>query len=141
MKWLVVLDSQPVEGKSKGKTIAERAAIHFSKYEEEPRDEKEDYKVEIDKEDYGINNVFVDNASLTSTSSYNSQTIDNCSEEASCLAIDFGNSNNDELEIEPCYESCDTNVIQEVPLEKGEAPTPEEDIHDEELIELEDAVG
>jgi hypothetical protein len=35
---------------------------------------------------------------------------DNCSEEAMCLDTIFGNVNIDELEIEPCYESCGTNM-------------------------------
>ena len=51
-----------------------------------------------------ISNTLVDDASLSSNDSYNAQTNDNCSEEASCLATDFGNFNNDELDIELFYE-------------------------------------
>ena len=53
-----------------------------------------------------------------------------------CLANDFGNIN--ELKEEPCYESGDTNMIQETPLEKDEVPPQEEDEHEEELLILED---
>ena len=48
------------EGEPEGKTIAELAAMYFSK---------------------------------SNTSSYNAQTVDNLSEEALCLANDFGNIN------------------------------------------------
>ena len=56
--------------------------------------------------------------SKSNTSSYNAQTVDNSSEEALCLENDLGNIN--ELKEEPCYESGDTNMIQEIPLEKDE---------------------
>ena len=66
--------------------------------------------------------------SKSNTSSYSAQTVDNLSEEALCLANDFGNMN--EHKEEPCYESDDTNVIQETPLEKNEVPSQEEDEHE-----------
>ena len=74
--------------------------------------------------------------SKSNTSSYSAQTVDNLSEEALCLANDFGNIN--ELKEEPCYESGDTNMIHETPLEKDEVPSQEEDEHEEELMIFED---
>jgi hypothetical protein len=37
------------------------------------------------------------------------------------------NINNDELEIEHCYESCDDNVVQEISLRRDEVPNSKED--------------
>jgi hypothetical protein len=49
-----------------------------------------------------------------------------------CLDTIITNNNDDELDIEPCYESCDANGVHELPMEKYEAYTSEEDAQDEE---------
>jgi len=71
------------------------------------------------------NKMSIDDASLSSINSYTSQMIDNCFEGASCLATDFGSITNDVLET--FYESCITNIMQEISSEKDEDPTSEED--------------
>jgi hypothetical protein len=62
---LDIASSQPNEGESKGKTIAELTSMHISKFEE-------DHNGEVDKEGYYIDNKFLD-ASLSSTNNYNTQ--------------------------------------------------------------------
>jgi hypothetical protein len=49
-----------------------------------------------------------------------------------CLYTIITNDNDDELDIELCYESCDANGVHELPMEKDEAYTSEEDAQDEE---------
>ena len=78
---------------------------------------------EVDKEGHTTNAELVNDAFLSSDDSYNAQTNDNCSEEASCLATDFGSFRNDELEMELFCESCDANMMQESPMEEDEVPT------------------
>ena len=72
--------------------------------------EEEHHEGEVDKERHTTNTEFVDDASLSSNDSYYAKTVDNCSEEDLCLDTHLESINNDELEIEPCYELFDTNM-------------------------------
>ena len=47
---------------------------------------------------------------MNSNDSHYTQMNNNFSEEALCLDNNFGNDNGDELYIDPCYESCGTNM-------------------------------
>ena len=80
-----------------------RFVVPENNHLQESQDEKEEHKGKVDKEGYIMNNMFINDASLSSNDSYYAQMNDNCSEEALCLDTNFGSVNIDELEIEPCH--------------------------------------
>jgi hypothetical protein len=79
-----------------------KVVVPENKHLQESQDEKEEHKDKVEKEGYAINNMLINEASLSSNDSYYSQMNDNCSKDASCLDTNFESVNIDELEIEPC---------------------------------------
>lgn len=78
---------------------------------QEPQDKEEEHqKGEVDKERYITNTLFDSDASLFSDDSCNAKTDHNLYAEALCLDTHEESITNDELVIEPCYESFDANV-------------------------------
>jgi len=111
---------------------------HINEENEGGSRNEEDHENETVKEDNTTGNAFTDHIFPSSSSSYDPQQHNNCSEEAISLATDMGNNDDNALDVEPCYESCNTNMVQKSFGDEDEASTLEEDDCNEELMQLED---
>ena len=83
---------------------------------QEPQDKEEEHqKGEVDKERYITNTLFDNDASLFSDDSCNAKTDHNLYAEALRLETHKESITDDELEIEPCYESFNANMQEPIP--------------------------
>ena len=82
--------------------------------------EEEHQEGEVDNEFHTTNSMIVNDASLFSNDSCNAKTEHNLYAEALCLDTHEESITNDELEIEPCYESFDANMQERISHAKEE---------------------
>jgi hypothetical protein len=97
MNILVIKNALVIKSKARCKTVVPEDN-HLQVLQDK---EEEHQEGKVDEERY------VNDAYLFGDDSYNAKTDHNCSAEDLCLDIHEESVNNDELEIEPCYESFD----------------------------------